>query len=227
MSFFEVLQNETREARSHVMMAPVLEAVAEGKFDVVSYQHFLVQAYHHVKHTVPLMMACGARLPERLEFVREALVEYIQEEYGHQEWILNDLRATGADADAIRHGEPELPVQLMVSYLYDQIARTNPMSFFGMVQVLEGSSIELATPMGQQIQQQLKLPDQAFSYLNSHGALDIGHFDFYRTLIDRITSPEDQAAIIASARVVYRLYGDMLRSIPLQQTAGERRHAVA
>jgi len=153
MSFFEVLQNETREARSHVMMAPVLEAVAEGKFDVVSYQHFLVQAYHHVKHTVPLMMACGARLPERLEFVREALVEYIQEEYGHQEWILNDLRATGADADAIRHGEPELPVQLMVSYLYDQIARTNPMSFFGMVQVLEGSSIELATPMGQQIQQ--------------------------------------------------------------------------
>ncbi|WP_152208186.1 TenA family transcriptional regulator [Marinobacter changyiensis] len=227
MKFFEALQSETRDARGHVMTAPVLAAVAGGQFDLGGYQHFLVQAYHHVKHTVPLMMACGARLPERLEFVREALVAYIQEEYGHHEWILDDLRATGADVDAIRHGEPELPVQLMVCYLYDQIARGNPMSFFGMVQVLEGSSIELATPMGQQVQKQLKLPDQAFSYLYSHGALDIGHFDFYRTLMDQITCPEDQAAIIESARVVYRLYGDMLRGIPLQQAAGERRHATA
>lgn len=227
MTFFDLLQSETMDARSHVTTAPVIGAVAGGNFDVAGYQHFLVQAYHHVKHTVPLMMACGARLPERLEFVREALVEYIQEEYGHHEWILNDLRATGADVEAIRQGEPELPIQLMVSYLYDQIARGNPMAFFGMVQVLEGSSIELATPMGQQIQKQLRLPDQAFSYLYSHGALDIGHFDFYRALIDRVTSPDDQAAIIASARVVYRLYGDMLRGIPLQQAAGERRHAVA
>ncbi|WP_166267807.1 TenA family transcriptional regulator [Marinobacter caseinilyticus] len=227
MSFFETLQTETAEARNHVMTAPVLAAVGKGQFYKASYEYFLSQAYYHVKHTVPLMMACGARLPDRLEPVRSGLVEYIQDEYGHQEWILNDLAACGADAEAVRHGAPDLPIQLMVSYLYDVIARGNPLSFFGMVQVLEGSSVELATPMSQQIQRQLGLPDQAFSYLYSHGSLDVGHFEFYRNLMDGITDPDDQAAIIESARVVYRLYGDMLHAIPLTQVTEERCHATA
>ena len=35
--------------------------------------------------------------------------------------------------------------ELMVAYVYDRIARHNPVSFFGMVNVLEGTSIALAT----------------------------------------------------------------------------------
>ena len=65
-----------------------------------------------VRHTVPLLMACGARLPERLEWLREAIAEYIEEEIGHQEWILNDIRACGeiAQVDILHHlgtGEAE------------------------------------------------------------------------------------------------------------------------
>lgn len=227
MAFFETLQYETEQSRRHVIEAPVMAAVTSGRFSLDSYRWFLTQAYHHVKHTVPLMMACGARLPERLEFVRKALVEYIEEEYGHHEWILDDLAACGCDKDDIRHGEPDLSIRLMVAYLYDQIERGNPAGFFGMVQVLEGTSIELATPMGQQIQQHLGLPDQAFSYLYSHGALDQDHFEFFRGLLDRITDPADQQAIVASARVVYRLYGDMLHGIPLPVSSREYRHATA
>lgn len=215
MAFFDQLQSETEAARSHVHQAPALQAIREGRLDLSGYTWFLTQAYHHVKHTVPLMMACGARLPERLEFVREALVEYIEEEYGHQEWILNDLGACGVDKEKVRNGQPDTPIELMVAYLYDRIQRGNPMAFFGMVQVLEGTSIELATPMGKAIQQQLDLPDEAFSYLYSHGDLDQDHFEFYRNLMDRITDEADQQAIIESARMVYRLYGDMLHSIPV------------
>ncbi|KAA8980367.1 AMP-binding protein [Halospina sp. K52047b] len=215
MAFFNQLQSETEAARAHLHQAPALQAIKEGRLGLAGYTWFLTQAYHHVKHTVPLMMACGARLPERLEFVREALVEYIEEEYGHQEWILNDLAACGVDKEKVRHGQPDTPVELMVAYLYDRVQRGNPMAFFGMVQVLEGTSIELATPMGKAIQQQLDLPDEAFSYLYSHGELDQDHFEFYRNLMDRITDEADQQAIIESARMVYRLYGDMLHSIPV------------
>ncbi len=96
-----------------------------------------------------------------------------------------------------------------------------------MVQVLEGTSIELATPMGEQIQKLLGLPDQAFSYLYSHGALDQEHFEFFRNLMNDITAPDDQQAIIDAARVVYRLYGDMLHSIPLPASLKEQRHEAA
>ena len=227
MAFFDRLQSETAQARAHVTGAPVIEAIREGRFDLNGYTWFLTQAYHHVKHTVPLMMACGGRLPERLEFVRKALVEYIEEEYGHHEWILNDLTACGEDKEAIRHGSPDTSIELMVAYLYDRINRGNPAAFFGMVQVLEGTSIELATPLGEAIQKQLGLSKEAFSYLYSHGALDQEHFEFFRNLMNEITDPDDQQAIIEAARMVYRLYGDMLHSIPVPENRKERRHEAA
>src|SRR5690606_30028540 len=174
----------------------------------------LTQAYHHVKHTTPLLMACGARLPERLEWLREATAEYIEEELGHQEWILNDIRACGGDAEAVRQAQPALPTELMVAYVYDRIARHNPVSFFGMVNVLEGTSIALATQAANVLQDRLGLPAQAFSYLTSHGSLDREHIEFFKGLMNRLDDEHDQAAIVHTARVVYRLYGDMFRSLP-------------
>ena len=222
MSFFDILQEQTRTEREYLLAAPIFAEVLAGRIGLGSYLAFLGQAYHHVKHTVPLLMACGARLPERLEWLREAIAEYIEEEYGHQEWILNDIRACGGDAEAVRHAIPNLPTELMVSYVYDRIARSNPVSFFGMVNVLEGTSIALATQAAAIIQDSLQLPAQAFSYLTSHGSLDISHVEFFKTLMNRLDDADDQAAVIHTARVVYRLYGDMFRSLPL---AEEARHA--
>ena len=102
MSFYQYLLDNTAAERDYLLAAPILHQVLAGGISLASYQAFLAQAYHHVKHTVPLLMACGARLPERLEWLREAIAEYIEEEYGHQEWILNDIRACGGDAEAVR-----------------------------------------------------------------------------------------------------------------------------
>ena len=222
MSFFDTLQQQTQAERDYLLAAPIFAEVKAGRITLESYLAFLGQAYHHVKHTVPLLMACGARLPERLEWLRGAVAEYIEEEYGHQEWILNDIRACGGDAEAVRNGTPNLPTELMVSYVYDRIARGNPVSFFGMVNVLEGTSIALATEAAAIIQDRLQLPAQAFSYLTSHGSLDISHVAFFEKLMNRLEDADDQAAVIHTARVVYRLYGDLFRSLPL---AGERQHA--
>jgi thiaminase len=222
MSFYESLQEQTQAEREYLLAAPIFAEVLAGRISLDSYVAFLGQAYHHVKHTVPLLMACGARLPERLEWLRGAIAEYIEEEYGHQEWILNDIRACGADAEAVRSATPNLPTELMVSYVYDRIARDNPVSFFGMVNVLEGTSIALATQAAGIIQDRLQLPAQAFSYLTSHGSLDISHVEFFKTLMDRLDDPADQAAVVHTARVVYRLYGDMFRSLPLPR---ESQHA--
>lgn len=215
MNFFDQLQEQTKAEREYLLSAPIIAQVMAGTVSPASYVAFLGQAYHHVKHTVPLLMACGARLPERLEWLREAIAEYIEEEYGHQEWILNDIRACGADAEAVRVETPNLPTELMVSYVYDQINRCNPVSFFGMVNVLEGTSIALATQAAGIIKGELGLPPQAFSYLASHGSLDIEHIAFYEKLMNRLEEPADKAAVVHTAKVVYRLYGDMFRSLPL------------
>lgn len=222
MSFFDRLQEVTRQQRTELFNVPIIRDALEGNVSLDSYQAFLAQAYYHVRHTVPLMMACGARLPSRLEWLREAVCEYIEDEYGHEKWVLDDIQACGGDQDAVRTGRPSLPIELMVSFLYDLIARGNPVGLFGMVNVLEGTSIALATQAADSIRERLDLPQSAFSYLSSHGSLDIEHMQTYRRLMNRLEDPDDQAAVIHASTVVYRLYTDMFRSLPHD---GESLHA--
>ena len=215
MSFHDALVAQTTHERNGLLSIPIIQSALAGRIARDDYVAFLRQAFHHVRHTVPLLMACGARLPARLEWLRGAIAEYIDEEYGHQEWILNDLAACGADPEAVRRSQPALPTELMVAYVYDRIARHNPVSFFGMVNVLEGTSIALATRAAGSIRSGLGLPPEAFSYLNSHGSLDLEHMDFFATLMNRLDEDDDRAAVVHTARVVYRLYGDIFRGLPL------------
>ncbi|MDH4568099.1 iron-containing redox enzyme family protein [Pseudomonas sp. BN414] len=222
MSFFNQLQAATAAERDALFSVPVIREALAGQVSLEGYRAFLGQAYHHVRHTVPLMMACGARLPSRLEWLRGAVCEYIDEEYGHERWILDDIRACGGDAEAARHSRPSLAIELMVAYLYDLIARGNPVGLFGMVNVLEGTSIALATQAAGAIRESLALPAEAFSYLSSHGALDQDHMATYRRLMDRLEDEDDQQAVIHAAKVVYQLYAEMFRGLP---RAGEVSHA--
>ncbi|MEE4340601.1 iron-containing redox enzyme family protein [Pseudomonas alliivorans] len=227
MSFFQTLQDVTQQERETLFNLPIIRQALQGQVSVESYRAFLSQAYYHVRHTVPLMMACGARLPSRLEWLRAAVCEYIEDEYGHERWILDDLRACGGNADAVRDGSPAMPIELMIAYLYDLIARGNPVGLFGMVNVLEGTSIALATHAADSIREHLELPAAAFSYLSSHGSLDVGHMETFRALMDRLDDPQDQAAVIHTSKIVYRLYTDMFRELPgvLAHNHKERAHA--
>lgn len=220
MSFHARLLADTAAARQSFLATPIIQGVLQrGEVALPSYLAFLTEAYHHVRHTVPLLAACRAALPARHAWLHEPLSEYIEEESGHDEWILDDIAACGADAEAVRHGRPGAATELMVAYAYDTIARGNPLGFFGMVHVLEGSSVALALNAADAIQKPLGLPDQAFSYLRSHGTLDQEHTAHFALLMDAISDPADQEAIVHAARMFYRLYGDVFRGLPLPAPA--------
>ena len=221
MSFYENLLKQTADARMGLLSAPIIQGCLRGEVSLSSYVAFLREAYHHVRHTVPLLKACKAALPERHAWLHAPLDEYIEEEQGHDGWILDDIRACGGDADAVREGRPGHAAEVMVAYAYDTIARRNPLGFFGMVHVLEGTSVSLALLAADQIQKTLDLPDGAFSYLRSHGTLDQAHTAHFAMLMDLIEDPEDQADIVHAARAFFRLYGDVFRDLPLPLTSGD------
>lgn len=226
MSFFDRLDSETDQDRRALLAAPLIVDALAGRLDRRTYLAFLTQAYYHVKHTVPLLMACGARLSDRCEWLRPAIAEYIEEEYGHQEWVLDDITACGGDAESVRDGRPSIETELMVAYAYDTIARGNPLGFFGMVFVLEGTSTAVANNAADRVQQSTGLPDRAFRYLRSHGSLDLRHVEFFKSLMNRVQDVGDQGAIVHAARVFYRLYGDIFRSLS-PVTAGSACRSVA
>ena len=217
MNFYDRLQQETAAAREHLLAAPIFERVRQGQLTLGEYAAFLVQAFHHVKHTTPLLMTTGGKIGQDREWLRDAIAEYIEEELGHQEWILNDIVACGFDRAKARASQPDFHTELMVAYTYDSIQRISPLAFFGTVQVLEGTSINIASDMADAIQKQLGLPNEAFSYLRSHGALDQQHIVFFENLMNRITDPGEQQIIIHNANVYYRLYGNMFRDLNATQ----------
>lgn len=214
MTFYERLVQETQEEKKGLYSAPIIQRALKGEISKDEYILFLNQAYHHVKHTVPLLMACGSRLNDRYEWIKKALTHYIEEEYGHEKWILNDINNAGGDSEKTQNSKADITTEAMVAFAYHQIDRKNPLGFFGMVYVLEGTSTELATTAATKIAESLKLSNKAFSYLLSHGSLDLEHVDFFAELINQVSSEEDQKAIIYSAKSIYKLYGDIFRAIP-------------
>lgn len=217
MSFYDELIEATASDRAALYAAPAILASLEGRVTKGMYLAFLKQAYHHVRHTTPLLMAVGARLPDRLAWMRWPVAEYIEEEIGHEEWILNDIAAAGGDTQTVYEGTPALATEVMVAYAYDQVNRRNPVGFFGMVFVLEGTSVALALKAADLIQHALKLPDTAFSYLRSHGTLDQSHTQHLADLVN-LMEPDDQAEVLRAARAFFKLYGDVFRALPLEQT---------
>lgn len=219
MTFFEQLQRQTEPDREALMQVPIIRDALHGDIDLAQYVAFLTQAYHHVRHTAPLLMACGSRLSRRHEWLRAATARYIEEEIGHDEWILSDLAACGADADAVRDGTPAFDTEVMVRYAYHQVDRGNPVGFFGMVHVLEGTSTAIALQAADAIKRALRLPGSAFTYLTSHGSLDVEHTSFFRDLVNRIEAEDDRAEIVRCAGAFFRLYGNVFRSLPRRARA--------
>lgn len=215
MNFYDQLVQATEAERQALYTVPQLTSALRGEISVETYRAYLTQAYHHVRHTVRFLMAMGLQIPEEKKWLHGVIAEYIAEEQGHEEWILNDIEAAGGDKEAARRSIPHLETQVLVAYNYDYINRHNPVGFLGMVFMLESTSIQLATQGANTIQLALDLPSTAFTYLQSHGTLDISHMEFFRKLVNQVEDASDQAAIIEVARNTFRLFANVLRSIPM------------
>jgi hypothetical protein len=177
LPFREQLRIATLRDREFLLQAPVIAEALAGHISLTRYLAFLEQAWHHVRHTVPLLMAVGSRLPDRHAALGRDLLHYLEEEIGHDDWILNDIEAAGGDRRAVQLSTPNVETDAMVAYAWDTVQRRNPIGFFGMVYVLEGTSVALAVRAADAIEQSLQLPPTAFTYLRSHGTLDLEHIE--------------------------------------------------
>ncbi len=212
MSFHDRLVSETAREAEAFLSIPLVETAVRHGAPQELYRGFLGEAYHHVKHTFPLLALAASRTDD--EGYQAALLEYMVEERGHEKWILDDIAAMGGDAEAVRLGQPRTPCRVMIAYAYDAVGRVSPYAMLGSVHVLEGLSVRLADLLADAMKKRLGLSgDRGFSYLRSHGSLDQEHVAFFRALVDGFDDPATQAIIIDHSKVFYRLYGDIFRDL--------------
>ena len=90
MSFYERLMSETTRDQEAFLAIPIVQHAIRNGASRGLYVDFLTEAYHHVKHTFPLLALAASRTTD--ERYQDALVEYMEEERGHEKWILDDIR---------------------------------------------------------------------------------------------------------------------------------------
>jgi pyrroloquinoline quinone (PQQ) biosynthesis protein C len=208
MNFYEKLVTETAESRDAFLSIPLVRETLRNGASRSLYLDFLAEAYHHVKHTFPLLALAASRTSD-LRY-QDALVEYMQEERGHEQWILNDIRALGGDPNMVRDGQGGPACRIMVGYAYYAIEHISPYAFLGSVHVLEGMSVLLADQVADAMKASLGLEsDTGFSYLRTHGSLDSEHVASFRKLVDGFDDRKTQRIIIDNAAIFYRLYGSI------------------
>ena len=90
MSHFQQLLESTCCARQQFIEILLIQETLRRGAPMNVYLDFLTQAYHHVKHTAPLMGLAASRCGPGDRIYQSELFDYLAEERGHEEWILDE-----------------------------------------------------------------------------------------------------------------------------------------
>jgi pyrroloquinoline quinone (PQQ) biosynthesis protein C len=172
----------------------------------------LVETYHYIRHSVPLMQVaasrCAASHPETARYY----LHHVTEEQDHDVWLLEDLAPLGLQADEIKASLPLRSTLGMVATQYYLIDRVNPAGLLGYMYILEG-----LTPKPSRVEEyahRAGVPTTALRTILEHAELDPHHVSDMRDalLVDELTSA-DKGLIVSNAVSTVRYLTDMYRDL--------------
>jgi pyrroloquinoline quinone (PQQ) biosynthesis protein C len=211
MSFFITLVELTDSSRRELEEVPKVHDLIHKGLSIEEYRAFLHDLYHVVWHFCPVMAASVARCDERFRGVRYELYERIEEEKGHESWVLEDIESMGGDAGFVRENPPSIPVQALIGFNYYAAERVHPCSVLGMLYMLEVVSSVYGGRAADSIARATgrRVDAGGFKFLSSHATMDVDHMAKLNRLVKTIDDPAAQAAIVNSTRVNFYQFGRM------------------
>ncbi|MEU0413437.1 iron-containing redox enzyme family protein [Streptomyces griseorubiginosus] len=188
------------------LAAPALRAATAGLWSAgkdhlrAQYVEYLYAMYALIRTSVPLLEA-GARRCSALSGsdpvaapLGRFLAEHARGERGHDEWLLEDLAAAGADPSAAARRLPFPVVADLAGAQYYWIEHHHPVALLGYVRVLEGNA---PSPwLAGRLAALTGLPTPAFRTLREHAELDSGHTAEVDDLLDRLPLTQAHQTVI-------------------------------
>jgi hypothetical protein len=170
------------------------------------YPEYLIALHGVVRASVPLMEealgACRARAPE--DAVAAGMIGYlerhIEEERGHDQWLLEDLETLGVRASDVWARPPADSTARAVGAQYYWIRHHHPVALLGYVAVVEGRPPDPAflDRMGET----MGLPAAAFRTLYRHAEADVGHGSDLRALLDALPLHPSHESLLARSALL-------------------------
>ena len=122
------------------------------------------------------------------------LARHVEEERGHDEWLLQDLSALGITAESARSDLPSPFVAGMVGAQHYWALHSHPVAILGYIAVLEGEPPEEGFFLD--AARRSGLPEAAFSTLRYHARVDREHWRDLLDLLDFLPlRPQDLSLV--------------------------------
>lgn len=208
--WMDVLEDEARTLVEELNLHPAARRLIDGSIDAVSYAHYLVQTYHYVRWTTPLLAEAGHRM-KRMGWhprLAELLLQKSAEERGHERWLLADLKNLGWPAERVEGTEQSPAVNAYVAWNRYTALSGVPAAFLGTAYVLEYLSVQHASKTVERLLAANTIPNirKAVTFLRGHGDADGSHVAELASVLRSLTDPREQSALLLSARTTRALY---------------------
>jgi hypothetical protein len=186
---------------------PVARTLLKGTITTDHYAAYLDQTRHYVGVAGELLRASGERLAATGRHPRLArlLLQKSAEEDGHDAWARADLRALGRGGAG---AGPNLAVQAYVCSHRFEAQMGSGAAFLGTAYVLEALSARRAELAARNLVAERRIPgiEGAVTFLRAHGEADQGHVAQLAATLRGLTDPDDQEAVLHSARSTRRFF---------------------
>ena len=210
MDWMDVLAHEARALVEELDAHPAAQRLYAGRIDAEGYAQYLVQTYHYVRWTTPLLAEAGHRMKRlgRHPLLAELLLQKALEEHGHEQWLLVDLRNLGWPAERVERTGPCPAVAAYVAWNRYTTLSGSPTAFLGTAYVLEYLSVQRASATVERLLAVNAIPNihKAVTFLRGHGNADGAHVDELASVLRSLTDREEQLALLLSARATRALY---------------------
>ncbi|NPC73268.1 iron-containing redox enzyme family protein [Corallococcus exiguus] len=214
-NWLAALDEEARGLVAAVDAHPDARGLLDGTLDVEGYIHYLVQTYHYARWSTPILAEAGHRLNRlgRHPELAKLLIQKGEEERGHDIWLLTDLKNLGVPEAQVEAAAHNPAVDAYTGWNFFTSLSGVPTAVLGTAYALEYLSQTRAGVWAERLLEVSTIPNirKSVTFLRSHGALDGGHVAEMQKILTPLTDPEDQEAILFSARVARSVYPRIFR----------------
>jgi thiaminase len=206
----KALEQEARALVEELDVHPAARRLFEGSIDADSYAHYLVQSYHYVRWTAPLLAEAGHRMNRLGQHLRlaELLLQKASEERGHERWLLADLKNLGWPARRVENAKRSPAVEAYIAWNRYTALSGVPTAFLGTAYVLEYLSAQRAGRTVERLLAADAIPNirKAVTFLRGHADADVHHVAELASVLRSLTDPREQSVLLLSARTTRALY---------------------
>ena len=192
---------------SGLSKVPVMARLLSGSLRLEDYRGLLLNLRQQVVEGSRWISRASSNLGHAHEELRSLFVRHAAAE--HRDFLLleRDYAAAGGDPAMMKTTPKNIGSEALSAWMYFAASRPDPIGMLGSMFIIEGLGQRLALPWSKAIQAQLELPDEAVSFLRSHGENDDDHLAMFDDALRlAISSRKEAEEIVRHAKVTARLY---------------------